>query len=370
MKVDFLDLGRVTASFGDALPAAVSRVVAGGWYLHGDESAAFEREWASYVGVRHCLGCGNGLDALTLVLLSWRQLLGWQEGDEVIVPANTFIATVLAVSRAGLRPVFCEPRADDALLDPALLERCLSPRTRCVLPVHLYGRVCAMPAIVDFARRHGLKVLEDACQAHGASLQGRKAGAWGDAAAFSFYPGKNLGALGDGGSVVTDDEALALHARMLANYGERTRYVCPVKGLNSRLDEVQAAVLRVKLRRLDADNARRRAIASIYVNGLPHQILSSSVLTREGFDASVFHLFPVLLERRDEVREQLAERGVMTQVHYPVPPYRQQAYSEFASLSFPITDEWAARELSLPISPVMTDEEAEYVIDCVRSVLR
>lgn len=370
MKVDFLDLRRVTASYGDALAEAVRRVVEGGWYVRGQECDRFEQEWAAYVGVSHCVGCGNGLDALTLVLRAWREMLGWQEGDEAIVPANTFIATVLAISRAGLRPVFCEPRPADALLDVDQLERCLSPRTRCVLPVHLYGRVCRMADLMAFARSHGLKVLEDACQAHGASLDGRKAGAWGDAAAFSFYPGKNLGALGDGGCVVTDDEELARHVRMLANYGESTRYICDVKGLNSRLDEMQAAVLRAKLPRLDADNARRRAIAASYARLLPPDILPAGTVDFSTSNVPVIHIFPVLVPDRDTVRQRLADMGVKAQVHYPVPPYRQQAYAEYAGLSFPVTDNWAQHELSLPVSPVMTDEEVGYVARCVRDALQ
>lgn len=368
MKVDFLNLQRVNASYGSALTDAVCRVTESGWYLHGSETEAFEREWAEYIGVKYCIGCGNGLDALTLVLLAWRDMGHWNVGDEVLVPANTFIATVLAISRAGLRPIFCEPHSDDALLNPDELALRLSPRTRCILPVHLYGRVCNMPAIQNFAQAHGLKILEDACQAHGASLQGTKAGAWGDAAAFSFYPGKNLGALGDGGCVVTNDDELARHVRTWANYGEQSRYVCEQKGLNSRLDELQAAVLRVKLPRLDADNQRRRTIAHAYLDQLPSQILPLQKFSST--DAtSVFHIFPICVPHRDSVREALAQAGVMTQVHYPIPPHRQQAYKEFSHLSLPITETWADEELSLPISPVMTDTEVDFVIDRVKAVL-
>lgn len=368
MKVDFLNLQRVNASFGSALSDATNRVIESGWYLHGSETAAFEREWAEYVGVKNCIGCGNGLDALTLVLLAWRDMEHWNEGDEVLVPANTFIATVLAVSRAGLRPIFCEPHADDALLNPDELALRLTPRTRCILPVHLYGKVCDMPAIRKFADANGLKILEDACQAHGASLLGKKAGAWGDAAAFSFYPGKNLGALGDGGCVVTNDDALARHVRTWANYGEQSRYVCEQKGLNSRLDELQAAVLRVKLQRLDADNQRRRTIAHAYIEQLPSRILPLNEVSSIT-DSSVFHIFPVRVPHRDAVREALSQAGVMSQAHYPIPPHRQQAYKEYAHLSLPITEAWADEELSLPISPVMTDTEVDYVIDRVKAVL-
>jgi len=368
MKVDFLNLQRVNASFGTALVDATRRVIESGRYLHGAEVEAFEREWAEYIGVKHCIGCGNGLDALTLVLLAWRDMEGWNEGDEVIVPANTFIATVLAISRAGLRPIFCEPNADDALLNPQELTLHISPRTRCILPVHLYGRVCNMPAIQKFAETYGLKILEDACQAHGASLLGTKAGAWGHAAAFSFYPGKNLGALGDGGCVMTNDDALASRVRVWANYGESVRYVCEQKGLNSRLDELQAAVLRVKLQRLDVDNQRRRTIAQAYLNRLPSQVLPLKDAA-DTTDLSVFHIFPVRVPQRDNVRAVLAQVGVITLIHYPIPPHRQQAYKEYARLSLPITEAWAEEELSLPISPVMTDSEVDYVIESVKSAL-
>lgn len=368
MKVDFLNLQRVNASFGTSLSDAVLRVIESGWYLHGSETAAFENEWAEYIGVKHCIGCGNGLDALTLVLLAWRDMEGWKEDDEVLVPANTFIATVLAISRAGLRPILCEPNPNDALLNPQELSKHLSARTRCIIPVHLYGRVCNMPAIQKFSESYGLKILEDACQAHGASLLGTKAGAWGHAAAFSFYPGKNLGALGDGGCVTTNDDTLAFHVRTWANYGERTRYVCEQKGLNSRLDELQAAVLRIKLQRLDADNQRRCAIAQTYLDRLPSSILPFKNLVHAN-DTSVFHIFPVRVPHRDEVRAALAQLGVMTQVHYPIPSHRQQAYKKYAHLSLPITESWANEELSLPISPVMTDTEVDYVINSVKTVL-
>lgn len=367
MKVDFLDLRRVNSAYGDSLAEAVQRVVRGGWYLRGAEIAAFEREWADYVGVAHCVCCGNGLDALTLVLRSWRDLYGWQEGDEVIVPANTFIATVLAISRAGLSPAFCDVREDTGLIDLRCMEQALSARARCVLPVHLYGHLCDMEGVTLFARQHGLLVLEDACQAHGAASCGVKAGAWGHAAAFSFYPGKNLGALGDGGCLVTCDETLACHARTLANYGETVRYHSDFRGLNSRMDELQAAVLRIKLRRLEADNELRRDVARAYLAGLPREVAPTGM--EEPDAAWVCHLFPIRVPERDLVRELLAQAGVMAQVHYPVPPHKQQAYKECNRLSFPVAEAWAREELSLPISPVMTREEVEYVIESVRRVL-
>lgn len=354
MQVDFLNLQRVNESFGSELKEAVNRVVSSGWYLLHTEVEAFEQEFADYLGVKHCVGCGNGLDALTLVLMAWKEQLGWQDGDEVIVPSNTFIATVLAVSRAGLKPVFCEPNLEDALIDVNRIEALITEHTRCIIPVHLYGQTCDMERIMQIAKAHGLKVLEDACQAHGA-----EGVAQADAAAYSFYPGKNLGALGDGGCIVTNDEELAQQVRSLANYGQSVKYTHLCKGVNSRLDEVQAAVLRVKLRRLDKDNARRREIASYYHENLKG-IVSVPWIPAHPF-RHVFHVYAIRMEHRDELQKSLREKGIQTLIHYPIPPHRQQAYREFQHLHLPIAEEWGRTELSLPMSPVMTDEEVEAV---------
>ncbi len=369
MKVRFLDLQRVNASFGSPLTEAVERVVAGGWYLHGRETEAFEREFAEFIGVDCCVGCGNGLDALTLVLMAWRELYGWAEGDEVIVPTNTFIATALAVTRAGLRPVFCDPRREDALMDVTGLASLVNARTRCLIPVHLYGRVCQMDRICDFAADRHLLVLEDACQAHGAvsRAMGQRAGALGDAAAFSFYPGKNIGALGDGGCVTTRQPELAQIVRSLANYGQTEKYVHDRLGVNSRLDEVQAAVLRVKLHRLEADNARRIEIArhysaSISTGGV---VVATPQVASDDVPDNVFHVYPLRVGRRDAVRSRLAEQGIETLIHYPLPLHHQRAYAACASLSRPVAEDWCATELSLPVSPVMTDEEVEAVVRAV-----
>ncbi len=364
--VVFLDLQRVNASFGTLLLQAVERVARSGWYLYGQEVRAFEQEFAAYVGTTQCVGCGNGLDALTLVLLAWRRLLGWQDGDEVIVPSNTFVATVLAVSRAGLRPVMCEPHMADGLMDATLLEPLVTERTRAIVPVHLYGCLCDMEAVGRVARRHGLKVLEDACQAHGAVRGGKRAGSMGDAAAFSFYPGKNLGALGDAGCITTDDESLAETVRSLANYGQTEKYVNRMQGLNSRMDEVQAAVLRVKLQRLDADNQRRRDIARHYTAQLQHTGLLSLPDVPAEPGTHVFHIYSTRVRERDAVRRRLAQDGVQTLIHYPIPPHRQQAYSQLGTLHLPVADEWARTELSLPISAVMSDEEVERVVQAVQ----
>ncbi len=367
MQVDFLNLKKVNDSYQPALSEAVRRIVESGWYVQGKAVAYFEREYAAYCGVTHCVGAGNGLDALTLVLRAWKAMHHWDDGDEVIVPANTFIATVLAVSMAGLTPVMCEPRANDALMDASLLDGLVTERTRAILPVHLYGQVCDMDNICRVARNHGLKVLEDACQAHGAVYaDGRRTGALGDAAAFSFYPGKNLGALGDGGCVTTNDAELATMLRQLANYGQTEKYVHGLKGVNSRLDELQAAVLRVKLRRLDADNERRRRIARRYFAEITNPLLSMFDVPAS-WDSHVFHLFVVRCKHRTELQLYLKERGVGTLIHYPTAPHRQRAYEEYAALSLPLTENLQNEILSLPISQVMTDEEVDYVIAAINS---
>ncbi len=361
MKVDFLNLKQINDSFQPTLSEVVERVVASGWYIHGSEVEAFEREFAEYVGAGHCIGVGNGLDALAVVLVAWKQMYGWNDGDEVIVPANTFIATLLAVSRVGLKPVLCEPSERDALLNVTLLDRLLTERTRAIIPVHLYGQVCDMNAICTFAKIHGLKVLEDACQAHGS-----KAGALGDAAAFSFYPGKNLGALGDGGCVTTDDAVLAKKVRQFANYGQTEKYIHQHKGYNSRLDEIQAAILRVKLRRLDKDNEQRRRIAQIYYEGInnPDIVLFDKPAD---WQTHVFHLFVVRCKQRDSLQAYLQANGISTLIHYPVAPHCQNAYAEYSDLSLPVTERLQEEVLSIPISPLLTSEEAAYVVSVLNA---
>lgn len=363
--IKFLDIQRITASFEPQLSAEVQRVVSSGWYLLGEEVAKFEQAFAEYCDSTHCVGVANGLDALTLILMAWREMYGWDEGDEVIVPANTYIASILSISRAGLTPVLCEPDEENALMDATQFPRLMTLRTRAIMPVHLYGQVCDMDAIRTFARQHGLKVIEDCAQAHGALHRGTRVGALGDAAAFSFYPGKNLGALGDGGAVVTSDRLLARIVRKLANYGSQEKYVHLSKGINSRLDEVQAAVLSVKLARLDADNDRRRQIARRYIRQMTNPLVRTPHVS--SWLGHVFHLFTVRCERRDELQKHLAEKGVQTLIHYPIPPHKQEAYAEWSHLSLPITERIHREVLSLPISPVMTNDEVQCVIDAVNS---
>jgi dTDP-4-amino-4,6-dideoxygalactose transaminase len=364
MDVPFLSLHDVNARHVDELKAAAARVIDSGWYVMGEELAAFEAEFAAYCGVRHAVGTGNGLDALSLVLRAWREMGELAEGDEVIVPANTFIASFLAVSENGLRPVPVEPDAVTFNLDPARVEAAIGPRTRVIMPVHLYGQLADMAALADIAGRRGLLLLEDAAQAHGASLGRTRAGAFGHAAGFSFFPTKNLGALGDGGAVVTDDDQLATYVAALRNYGSEVKYDHPMRGINSRLDEIQAAMLRVKLRYLDADTARRRAIARAYREGITHPAIVLPHVADE--KAHVWHLFVVRCAWRDALQRHLRALGIQSQVHYPVPPHHQAAYAELAGLSLPLTERLHQDVLSLPMSPVLTDAQVARVISACR----
>jgi dTDP-4-amino-4,6-dideoxygalactose transaminase len=359
--VPFLDLGEVNAPYADELKVAVNRVIDSGWYVLGEEVAAFEREFATWCGVRHAVGVGNGLDALSLILRAYIDLGVLAEGDEVIVPANTFIASFLAVSANRLVPVPVEPDAETFNLDPARVEAAVGPRTRAIVAVHLYGRLADMPALADIARRRGLLLIEDAAQAHGASRDGHKAGSLGDAAAFSFYPGKNLGALGDGGAVVTDNETLAMRVLGLRNYGSLEKYRHAYQGINSRLDEMQAAMLRVKLRHVDADNARRREVARVYQETIHHPSIQLPATGPE--EGHVWHLFVVRSAWRDALQAQLARAGVQTQVHYPIPPHRQLAYAHLRYLRLPVTERIHEEVLSLPMAGNLRDDQIERVID-------
>jgi dTDP-4-amino-4,6-dideoxygalactose transaminase len=362
MNVPFLDLAAAYAELRDEIDEAVHRVLQRGWYILGDEVRAFEEEFASYSGARHCVGTSNGLDALHMVLRAW----DFAPGDEVIVPSHTFIATWLAASYAGAVPVPVEVDPATYNIDPNLIEAAITPRTRAIVAVHLYGQPAEMDAIMAIAERHGLKVLEDAAQAHGASRRGRRAGSLGHAAAFSFYPAKNLGALGDGGAVTTDDPALARRVRLLCNYGSERKYEHEVKGFNCRLDELQAAVLRVKLRHLESWSERRREVAAIYLECLRGTDLVLPAVP-DGCEPA-WHLFVVRSRRRDAVRDALARAGVHTLVHYPLPPHRQAAYSEQADLSLPVADQLAAEVLSLPIGPHLGTERARHVVQTCQRV--
>lgn len=366
MMIKFLDLQKITQKYGAELHEAVRRVVDSGWYLQGVENERFEHNFAQYIGNRYCVGCGNGLDALIWIYRAYIERGIMAPGDEVIVPANTYIASILALTENGLKPVLAEPRLDTLELDDSLLESLLTKRTRSVLLVHLYGRCAYTEAIARFCREHNLKLVEDNAQAHGCRWSdGRRTGSLGDAAGHSFYPGKNLGAFGDAGAVTTDDEQLAATVRALANYGSQRKYVFKYTGRNSRLDEIQAAVLDVKLRHLDADNEARRQIARIYIDGIRNPDVMLPVTMAA--DMNVFHLFPILCQHRDALQTYLSEHDVQTLIHYPIPPHQQECYKQWNTLSLPVTEQIHQQELSLPISQVMTTDEAHYVVDLINS---
>jgi dTDP-4-amino-4,6-dideoxygalactose transaminase len=360
LAVPFLDVRAATFELRAEIDAAIARVLDSGRYILGEEVAAFEHDYAAFCGAAHCVGVGNGLDALRLTLTA----MGIGRGDEVIVPAHTYIATWLAVSQVGAVPVPVEPNAR-YLLDPDLVERALSARTRAILPVHLYGQPADLDAILAIARRHGLRVLEDAAQAHGASYRGRRIGAHGDAVAWSFYPGKNLGALGDAGAVTTDDAWLAERVRLLGNYGSRAKYLHELAGTNSRLDPIQAAVLRVKLGHLDAWNARRARTAAYYLEALAESGLGLPETTPDVGHA--WHLFVVRSPERDRLQRRLAERGIATLVHYPRPPHLQAAYAALGrgAGGFPIAEAIAREVLSLPFGPHLPAAQAARVVEAV-----
>ncbi len=363
--ISYLDLRKINAAHGEEQREAAVRVVDGGWYLQGEAVSQFERDYARYIGTAHCVGCGNGLDALTLILRAYKEMGVMEEGDEVIVPANTYIATLLAITDNGLRPVLVEPRMDTFQIDDRLIERALTPRTRAVMIVHLYGRCAYTERIGQLCRDRGLRLIEDNAQAHGCTFGTRRTGSLGHAAGHSFYPGKNLGALGDAGAVTTDDDELAATVRAIANYGSERKYVFRYKGRNSRLDEIQAAMLSVKLRHLDAENSLRRAVALRYIERVCNPLLAMP--SRDYWQNSVFHIFPALCQRRDELQKYLAGRGIQTMIHYPIPPHRQQCYAEWASLSFPVTERIHAEELSLPCNQALTEAEIETIIDALNS---
>lgn len=338
---------------------AFEEVLTSGSYIHGPQVASFEEEFAAYCGAKYCIGVGSGLDALALVIRAFE----FEPGSEIIVPANTFIASFLAISQNLCVPVPVDPHPMTMNMDPASVERAITAKTRAIMPVHLYGMPCDMDAIHAIADRHGLKVIEDAAQAHGATYKQHRIGRSKDAAAFSFYPGKNLGAIGDGGAITTDDENLAHKLRALRNYGSRQKYVHEFKGTNSRLDEVQAALLRVKLRMLERDTVSRRRIADVYVAEIRNPAVQLPVI-EEGYDSS-WHLFVVRTPQRESLRQHLAAQGVETLIHYPIPCHKQGAYEECAALSLPNAEKMADQVLSLPMSATLTEEEARYVAACI-----
>jgi dTDP-4-amino-4,6-dideoxygalactose transaminase len=364
MNVPFLDLKAPYAELREELDAAYRRVMESGWFVMGPECEAFEAEFAAYCGARHCVGVGNGLDALHLIL----RAMGVGPGDEVIIPSNTYIATWLAVSYTGATPVPVEPDELTHNLDPARVEEAVTPRTKVVMPVHLYGQAADMDAIGEVAARRGLRVVEDAAQAQGARYKGRVAGGLADAAGFSFYPGKNLGALGDAGAVVTDDDELADRVRVLRNYGSRVKYENEARGYNSRLDELQAALLRAKLPKLDEWNARRRRVAESYLQQL-EGVAGLALPSVPAWADPVWHLFVVRTRERERLQAYLAEAGVGTLIHYPKPPHMQAAYADAGHRAgdFPLAEALAREVLSLPMGPHLSDEAVDYIVSKLSS---
>ena len=365
--IPFLSLKDVTALHGAEINEAVSRVVNGGWYLQGKENERFEENYSKYIGVKYTIGCANGLDALIWIYRAYKEMGVMADGDEVIVPANTYIASILAITENGLRPVFVEPNPDTLEIDDSKIEAAITKRTKSLLIVHLYGRCAYTDKIGELCKKHNLKLVEDNAQAHGCRFRHQRTGSIGDAAGHSFYPGKNLGALGDGGAVTTNDPELAAAVRALANYGSQKKYVFKYTGRNSRLDEIQAAVLNVKLKYLDEDNKHRQELAAYYYDHLNNPLVSLPVRLQDV--NNVYHLFPVIVGegKRDALQNYLEVNGVGTVIHYPIPPHKQECYMEWSGMNLPITERLANEELSLPIGPATLLEEIGKVVELVNN---
>lgn len=362
--IPFLDLKAINAQYRDKLLAACTQVIDSGWYISGKEVEDFERKFADYCGTQYAIGVANGLDALILTLRAWKELGKLNEGDEVIVPSNTYIASILAISQNNLKPVLVEPDIHTFNIDAKKIEAAITTKTKAILPVHLYGQLAAMPEIIVIAKKYNLLVLEDSAQAHGAEIEGKKAGSWGDASGFSFYPGKNLGALGDAGAITTNDAELAHMLKAIRNYGSHEKYKNLVPGVNSRLDEIQAAILNVKLQFLDQENQYRRHIADLYLKEIQNPAIELPLtnINAETDTQHVWHLFVIRTPHREQLQKHLAEHGVQTLIHYPIPPHKQQAYQEWNNFSLPISEQIHAEVLSLPIGPTLSIDEAKQVV--------
>lgn len=361
--VKFLDLQKVTQKYSKEVHKAISRVVDSGWYLQGKENEAFEIDYANYIGTKYAIGCANGLDALIWIFRAYIEMGVMKIGDEIIVPANTYIASILAISENGLKPVLVEPDIQTYQIDDSKIEMSITRRTKGILIVHLYGQCAYTEKIGDLCKKYDLKLIEDNAQAHGCKFHGKKTGSLGDAAGHSFYPGKNLGAFGDAGAVTTNDDELANLVRAVANYGSYKKYVFKYCGRNSRLDEIQAAVLGVKLKYLDEDVAARKEVAKYYIKNITNTQIVTPIVA--DWDAHVFHIFPILCKQRDKLQKYLSENGIQTIIHYPVPPHKQECYKEWNDISFPITEQIHNEELSLPISPVLDLDELAYVVKII-----
>lgn len=363
--IKFLDIEKITAKYADEIHAAVNRVVDSGWYLQGKENEIFESNYSNYIGTKYTVGCANGLDALIWIFRAYIEMGIMHPGDEVIVPANTYIASILAISENGLKPILVEPSIDTYQIDENKIEAVITSKTKAILIVHLYGQCAYTDKIGDLCQKYNLKLIEDNAQAHGCKFKGKRTGSLGDAAGHSFYPGKNLGAFGDAGAVTTNDEELAKVIRAVANYGSTKKYVFKYIGRNSRLDEIQAAILDVKLKHLEEDIKIRKQIAKYYIENITNpNIITPKV---SDWDAHVFHIFPIRCKQRDELQKYLIEKGIQTIIHYPIPPHKQECYKEWNNLSFPITEQIHNEELSLPMSPVISKEEVDIVISTLNN---
>ncbi|MBK8453856.1 MAG: DegT/DnrJ/EryC1/StrS family aminotransferase [Thiofilum sp.] len=368
--INFLDLKAVNSQYKDELTEAVRQVIDSGWYIQGEQVYSFEREFSDYCGTKHCIGVANGLDALILVLRAWKELGKLKEGDEIIVPANTYIASILAITENRLIPILVEPDITTYNINPDLIEQAITPNTKAILAVHLYGQLAPMPEIIAIAKTHNLLVLEDSAQAHGASLNGKRAGSWGDASGFSFYPGKNLGALGDAGAVTTNDDELANTVRAIGNYGSHKKYENIYQGLNSRLDEMQAAILRVKLKYLDKEIKHRKEVALAYTKHINHKDIQTPISlesTLESLDGHVFHLYVIRTSNRESLQKHLNIAGIQTLIHYPIAPHQQQAFKQWNNHEYLLTEQIHRQVISLPISPTLTTDQAMLISSVVNS---
>lgn len=358
--VKLLDLQKITMQHGDEYKEAVNRVIESGWFLQGNENKKFEADYAKYIGTDECIAVANGLDALKLIIRGYKEMGIFNEGDEIIVPANTYIATILAITDNKLTPVLVEPTWENLEIDIDKVEAAITPKTKGVMIVHLYGRVAYNDKLGEICKKYNLKLMEDCAQSHGCAWKGVKTGALGDAAAHSFYPGKNLGAFGDAGAVTTSDSELTAVIRALANYGSQKKYVFKYVGMNSRMSEPDAAVLDVKLKYLDEDNKKRQNLAAYYYENINNPLIN--LPTRIADENNVYHQFPIFCVRRDELQEYLRESGIQTLIHYPIPPHKQECYKEWNSRSYPITEKIHEQELSIPMNQVVSADEAREVV--------
>ena len=363
--VKLLDLQAITNMHSDEYKEAVNRVINSGWFLQGAENKRFEGNYAKYIGTKHCIAVANGLDALRLIMRAYKEMGIMQERDEIIVPANTYIATILAITENNLKPVLVEPTWENLEIDIDKIEEAITPKTKGIMTVHLYGRIAYNDKLKEICDKYNLKLMEDCAQSHGCKWKGTQTGALGDAAAHSFYPGKNLGAFGDAGAITTSDTELANIIRALANYGSQKKYVFKYVGMNSRMAEPDAAVLDVKLKYLDEDNKKRKELASYYYENIKNPLITLPVRIPD--ENNVYHQFPIFCERRDELQEYLKEQGIQTLIHYPIPPHKQECYKEWNNDSYPITEKIHSQELSIPMNQVITAEEAHIVVDALNS---